>query len=97
MDTRNRDTSRVAKADPPVRADGRCQVCGKPRGRTIPKSGGLNKAGRDRLRQMLAADPFDSAQCARAYHGVDVAEQPWKDNGARADIERELDLEAGFA
>lgn len=54
--------------DPPVRADGKCVVCG--RGRKIKRSGkyGLDKNGR----RVAATDPFCSTQCCREYHGTSL-------------------------
>ncbi len=48
------------KPDPPVRADGRCVVCKKPR--VIPK--------KEPYRTHALTDPFDSAPCCMAWHGV---------------------------
>jgi hypothetical protein len=54
------------KPNPPVRADGRCYVCKKPRrdpvkGTLIPQ-----------LAQMLAEDPFCTEACAKTFHGQPV-------------------------
>jgi len=50
------------RGDPPVRADGRCAQCGKPRK--------LTKQARRYAGYQLDADPFCSTHCCRAYHGT---------------------------
>lgn len=60
-------------ADPPVREDGRCYVCLKPRG-AIPKT--LVKHTARDLALALAADPFCSSTCACHYHGTTLAPLP---------------------
>lgn len=54
------------KADPPVRADGRCAQCKRPR--TLPKrpQKGVDPASYER-------DPFCSSTCARLWHGLETA------------------------
>lgn len=57
------------KADPPVRADGRCARpgCGKPR--KMPKA----QKGIDPL--AYERDPFCSTECCRRYHGAALPER----------------------
>jgi hypothetical protein len=59
--------------DPPVREDGRCYVCLKPRG-VIPKT--LVKRTAADLAKQLANDPFCSSTCARRYHGTTLPQLP---------------------
>lgn len=51
----------MVKADPPLRADGRCAVCGKPRKTDRSQRYARGEAERD---------PFCSTQCCKAYHGI---------------------------
>ena len=56
----------MLKPDPPVRPDGRCAVCGEPKLTANPGS------HRPAHLERLAGDPFCSAVCAGAFHGVDM-------------------------
>ena len=53
------------KPDPPVRADGRCAVCGKPR--RVDRSRRYGGAEAER-------DPFCSVTCCRRFHGTELPE-----------------------
>ena len=57
------------QAEPPLRPDGRCLVCGGPR-----KLSGLKLI----YRQAMESDPFCSSACARAWWGTSLpaAERP---------------------
>lgn len=50
------------KIDPPVRANGLCAQCGKPRKPPARKQRGVDPA--------VYVDPFCSAECCRAYHNL---------------------------
>lgn len=50
-------------ADPPVRADGKCAVCGKKRKPERSVTYAKNQAERD---------PFCSTECCRVYHGTEI-------------------------
>jgi hypothetical protein len=54
-------------ADPPVRTDGRCVVCDKPRSPWRSKRYGKLEAERD---------PFCSSTCCRVWHGVSLRATP---------------------
>lgn len=56
--------ARGVAGDPPVRADGRCVVCLKPRK--------LTKQARRYAGAQLDIDPFDSTSCCRKYHGCEL-------------------------
>ncbi len=62
----------------------KCEVCGKPLGRTVPKT--YSKRARANLLAMLFSDPFCSAVCARKSHGILIqGEEPQK--APSADLE----------
>lgn len=65
-------------ADPRVRQDELCAHCGGPRLIRLPKV--ITIRSKTDLLAELHRDPFCSAQCCRAHHLVDVAEQPQKVN-----------------
>lgn len=67
-------------ADPSVCADGRCHVCGGPRG-AIPKT--LVKHSARDLREALARDPFCSSTCARRFYGTSLPEISYDRHKAR--------------
>jgi hypothetical protein len=52
------------RADPPIRRDGRCSVCAKPRKKPATSYG----------RDEYARDPFCSTKCARKWHGTTLAD-----------------------
>lgn len=54
--------------EPPKREDGACTQCGKSLIAGPPKS--MPKVLRPMFIEALAAEPFCSAPCARAFHGV---------------------------
>jgi hypothetical protein len=57
----NSMTTERPKKDPPIRADGRCAVCSKPRNPERSRRYGGPAA---------ETDPFCSTECARGYHGT---------------------------
>ncbi len=57
------------KPDPPVRPDGRCAVCGESK---LTANKGPH---RPTHMERIAGDPFCSAVCARAYHGVEASNE----------------------
>lgn len=72
--------------EPEVRGDGRCACgCGKKRVLRVPRKSALRGQARENLEAQMAADPFFSARCCRGWYGVDVGEQPLKDNGSGQD------------
>lgn len=75
---RRRIPDKPSRKDPPIRPDKLCAQCGGERGTRLPKV--ATKRNRAELIKHLAGDAFCSAQCARLWHGVDVAEQPAKVN-----------------
>jgi hypothetical protein len=64
------------RADPPVRPDGTCARCGKPRH--------VNAQVRKYAGHQIDTDPFCSTACCRAHHGTTLdARSIWeKDHGA---------------
>jgi hypothetical protein len=60
------------RPDPCVRTDGRCAApsCKQKRTRLHPKNAKRKPEGRYATRDDYANDPFCSAVCCRAYHGV---------------------------
>lgn len=69
--------SAATHRDPPVRADGKCVVCG---GERVPPKGRRDNARHDKrivarkpavdVAAMVAGDPFCSTDCCKKYHGV---------------------------
>jgi hypothetical protein len=57
------------KPDPPVRPDDRCAVCCE------PKLTANQGPQRPTHLERIAGDPFCSAVCARAYHGVEASNE----------------------
>jgi hypothetical protein len=53
---------RPIATDPPVRADGKCYVCGKSRK--------ITKQTRKYAKHAADVDPFCSGNCARRWYGV---------------------------
>lgn len=66
------------KKDPPVRKDGLCATCKKPRKEVKPQKG---------VDPKQYVDPFCSSRCCRAYHGTSVKEGA--DSKGRAPTPRE--------
>ena len=66
------------KTDPPVRTDLRCARCKRRRFTRLPKTS--TQRSRAELLANLERDPFCSAICCRAFHDVDLIEQPQKAN-----------------
>lgn len=59
-------------ADPPVRADGSCVVCRKPRLTRLPKV--ITQRSKTELLDHLAGDPFCRTECARKWHRTELPE-----------------------
>jgi hypothetical protein len=63
-------------ADPPVKADGTCYVCGKPR--RVPKGAWARAAAE--------LDSFCSTECCRQWHGVSLRATPSTSNPSRVSL-----------